>query len=142
MRQLIFFTLVFSLFSFVTIEDWKTIHVGDGIAIRSKTADCLLDNAFKQRWFLLEFKNTSGSKIKVTWDLELLDENGKCVTCNHGNGEYQYSITLEPNQTLAGECSTKCSPELRVVSKILDVKTSMSYPEFNLKNIRVIKLSN
>ncbi|MFN6037929.1 MAG: hypothetical protein ACK452_05635 [Bacteroidota bacterium] len=124
------------------LSDWKLIHSSDDLKISFKSSDCLLDNAFKQRWFLLEFKNTSASKIKVTWDLELLDENKKCVTCSQDNGEYQYSLILEPNQTLRGECASKCGPELRVVSKILDVKTSMSYPEFNLKNVKVIKLSN
>jgi hypothetical protein len=129
-----------SIFSF-TLEEWKTIYSQSGLNIKSKKADCELDNAFKQRWFLLEFSNTSSDRIKVEWNIELYDENGKCVTCEDYFNEYQRSMILEPFQTKKGECSLKCPAELRIVSKMLDVKTSMSYPEFKLGKVKVTKLA-
>jgi hypothetical protein len=141
MKRLLLFAFIPFLISSFISDDWKTIYQQNSVTIKSKKADCLLDNAFKQRWFLLEFSNTSNEKVKIEWNIELFDENNKCVTCEDYFSEYQHSIILEPKQTKTGECSLKCAPELRIVSKILDVKTSMSYPDFKLGNVKVTKLS-
>lgn len=119
------------------LNEWRTIHTSSGVRIESKTADCNLDNSFKQRWFLLKFSNSTTSKLKVEWDLELKDESGKCVTCSESATEYHYAIELNPMEIKQGECKINCAKELRIISKLLDVKTSMSYPDFELKNIKV-----
>lgn len=125
-----------SLFSFKE-NDWISISNNNQVEIKYQRSDCNLDNAFKQRWFLLNFHNSSGKKVRIDWDLELFDENQKCVTCNDSEGEYHYSLVLNSNETKVGECNLKCAPELRIVSKLLDVKASMSYPDFKLKNIKI-----
>ena len=119
------------------IDDWKLIHSSPEVIVRYKTSDCNLDNAFKQRWFLLDFRNQSTKQVKVEWDLELFDESGKCITCNRENGEYHYSLVLQPLETKTGECKLTCSNELKIVSKLLDVKTSTSYPNFKLVNLKI-----
>ena len=129
----------FLLFSF-TADDWKQIQSTGSVNIKFKQADCNLDNAFKQRWFLLSFSNSSSSSVKVEWNLQLFDENKKCVTCADSYGEYQYSLTLLPGETKEGSCTLKCAPELRVVSKLLDVETSMSYPEFKIVDVKVLPI--
>ena len=126
----------FFLFSF-TGEGWKTVYTKQNVVIKSKQADCNLDNAFKQRWFLLSFTNNSAGSIKVQWNLEQYDENKKCVTCDDGYGEHKYSLTLAPGETKEGFCSFSCPTELRVVSKILDIETSMSYPDFKITDVKV-----
>ena len=136
MKKIFFAITLIAMLSFRS-EDWRTLYSSREVTIRLKAAECLLDNAFKQRWFLLDLKNQTSNKINVQWDLELFDEKGKCVTCNVPNGEYHYSLTIDPLQSKTGECKLSCPPELRVVSKVLDAKTSMSYPEMNITNVQV-----
>lgn len=137
MKKLILLFAAVIMFSSFTGEGWKTIVTQKNIAIKYKQAECYLDNSFKQRWFLLSFENTSASKIKVEWSLQLFDESKKCVTCDDAAGEYKYSLVLDPGQTKEGECSFSCAPELRIVSKLLDVSTSTSYPDFKITDVKV-----
>ena len=118
-------------------DSWETIHSSNGVTVKFKTSDCKLENSFFQKWFLLSFKNETGSSKKIEWNLALYDRNGKCVTCDDAYGEYKYSLVLKPGQTLQGKCDFSCQPELRIVSELLDVQASMSYPKFELKNIKV-----
>jgi hypothetical protein len=137
MKKIICLLCVSVLFFSFTEDNWTQIFSDKSVSIKSKQADCTLDNAFKQRWFLLQFSNSSSEKVKVEWNLELFDENKNCVTCSDTYGEYQYSLVLAPGETLEGKCDLACAPELRIVSKLLDVKASMSYPDFKLSAVKV-----
>jgi hypothetical protein len=136
MKKIILPLIPFLLFSF-SEESWKEIYNKEGITIKFRKADCFLDNSFKQRWFLLSFTNSSSVKIKLAWNVDKFDEQNKCVTCSHENGENSYSLIIEPGETKQGECNFSTPPELKIVSELLDVKTSMSYPEFKLSDVRV-----
>ena len=118
-------------------DNWQTIKNSNGVSVKFKTSDCKLDNSFLQKWFLLSFSNESAVEKKVEWDLALYDRNGKCVTCEDPYGEYKYTLVLKPGQKLEGVCDFSCKPELRIVSELLDVQASMSYPSFELKNFKV-----
>ena len=136
MKKIVFLLSVIVSMSF-TSDNWQTIKNDNGVVVKFKTSDCKLDNSFLQKWFLLSFKNESSIEKKVEWDLALFDRNGKCVTCQDEYGEYKYSLVLKPGQILEGKCDFSCQPELRIVSELLDVQASMSYPKFELKNLKV-----
>lgn len=128
--------LLFLLSSFMS-DDRKIIYAKNGVEISYVKSDCKLDNSFSQDWFLLRVKNDTGKKIKVSWKLDLYNQDNVCINCNAQNNEDIYSIVLAPGETREGYCDFKCPAALRVVSKLKDVETKDHYPSFKLERITI-----
>jgi hypothetical protein len=79
--------------------------------------------------------NLTDSKLTVSYDKQMWYD-GKCIGCDR-SPEQQFSISLEPRQTVAGTCEDK-NKALHIVDKMLNVK-STALTKFELADIKVSK---
>jgi hypothetical protein len=129
----LFFPIIIFCCSFTADE--KVIYSSKGIQISYKKSECKLDNSFDQDWFLLKISNSTGKNVKVSYKVNLYNQNNECVNCS--SQEDTYSIEIKAGQSLEGFCDFKCPRALRIVSKLNDVATKDHYPSFKLENITI-----
>jgi hypothetical protein len=141
--------LVFSMLAFVVLcaftaandqpTQWTLLNQQNGVQVNYKFSDCDLEQGFKQQWVLFQLKNSTSEIKVVEYDLQV-SFNGKCTTCD-GSEEHHRKLRLQPGETLEGKCSLSSDPELRVVSKLLDIPNPSKSELTNIliANLKVYK---
>ncbi len=99
-------------------NSWTAYFNNEQISIDYKLEDCQQSIGYDQEKLLLRIQNTSETPITISWH-SILEYNGECKTCDYPE-EYGYSITLEPNETLEGDCSLEYRHELTYFVKFID----------------------
>ncbi|MDP2385663.1 MAG: hypothetical protein Q8M29_04785 [Bacteroidota bacterium] len=134
----VFLFIFMSFFSF-SQSGWKLVHDENGIKVSTKEADCNVDGAHLQKWFLIKVENQMADFKLIEWDLNLFDQNNKCLSCN-GSEEYHVKFKMAGNETLEGKCSKNAQPELRIIERFLDIKTVSEIMDVKLVNIKASAL--
>lgn len=101
-----------------TAKSWKSYFVSEQISIDYKFEDCSQSIGYNQEKLLLRITNTSETAITISWHT-ILEYNGECKTCDYPD-EYGYSVTIQPNETIEGDCSLEYRHELTYFSKFVD----------------------
>lgn len=115
------------------------VHEEKGIKVSTKEADCNVDGAHLQKWLLIKVENQTIESKLIEWDLNLFDQNNKCLTCN-GAAEHHIKFKIAANETLQGKCSADGQQELRVIERFLDIKTVSEIMDVKLVNIKAAAL--
>ena len=85
-------------------EDWTLYEDHDQLAslrIEYRFTDCTEQGGYSIRYVQLRVTNQTGETLDVDWDRELYF-NEECVGC--GSSENESHFTLEPQETIEGEC--------------------------------------
>lgn len=118
-------------------ERWQNHYRSSEVEINYSHADCHDNvNNVHKRLVVLQFVNLTGNKMSVSYDKQMY-YGDKCTGCDR-SPEHQFTVTLEPNQTVTGSCEDKKNKALYIVEKMLDVKGS-SLTKFELAGIKVSK---
>ncbi len=118
------------------LDSWEVYTVFQDVTISYKVVDCDFNQGFDQQLVLLKYVNNSNQKVILDFNTELY-YNGVCKTCNMN--EYRFSVSLNANETIEGECAYGQGGELQFFSKSIDKKVQLSeeltdfeLTEFNL----------
>ncbi len=113
----------------------KSYFSNDKIEILQNVADCHDDeNGIHKQFVFFTLKNKTNEAIRVSYKKQLW-YNGTCTTCNSDSKEQQFSIVLNPNETIQGTCD-KNNKALSVFSKMLNMKKS-ELTRFELTDIKI-----
>ena len=129
MKKLLILLLTVSSFSsFSQDVNWKNYSEKDGVIINKGMIDCNGNE-------LLTFKitNTNNQKVVISWYEEVWVD-GICKQ-DGKSSEYFRTLTLNPNEIVAGSCSFKES--FYIGSKVKRGNRVMTLTAFSLNNISV-----
>ena len=129
MKKLLILLLTVSSFSsFSQDVNWKNYSEKDGVIINKGMIDCNGNE-------LLTFKitNTNNQKAVISWHEEVWVD-GICKQ-DGKSSEYFRTLTLNPNEIVAGSCSFKES--FYIGSKVKRGNRVMTLTAFSLNNISV-----
>ena len=87
-------------------KTWAEYQTFEGVKIEYKFTKCTPDNGREQILVLFRYTNTSQDKVELTWKSEKW-RNNICVNCNSTSPEHNRSLTLEPNEIVEADGSTK-----------------------------------
>ena len=83
---------------------WINYDTVDGIKIDYKFETCSRNN--NERWLVLRFTNLSLETKSITWNPIWYRDND-CVNCRNVEGrEFNFTLTLDPKETVSGESCT------------------------------------
>ncbi len=113
-------------------EDWKTYFKNNEVEVLYRYTDCHDEaNGLHQQKILLKFVNLQNKKVEVFYTKELTFSN----TTNAAPDARVFSVQLEPNATVEGDCSTR-NNALYIFSKQLNF-SSTQLSKFGLKDFSV-----
>jgi hypothetical protein len=100
------------------IRDWTTLRTEDVFSVEFKYADCDPPIGYKKEIVQLKFTNKSDQKIELKWHV-FKYFNNVCSSCDYPE-EYTYSLILEPNKSISGDCAMECDPALIIFSRFIE----------------------
>lgn len=119
------------------VNSWQTYKSLPEADIFFKLEQCHDNvNGIHREYVLLKFVNKTNNRIKLSWNMERYEAD-VCTTCN--KDEYKYSLELDPNQSVEGECATH-DKKLSVFVKHLDLPNAKPYSKFELGSLTVTTL--
>lgn len=119
------------------VSGWQTYKTLPQVDIMYKMEQCHDEvNGMHREYAILKFVNKTNNKLKLTWNLERY-EGTSCSTC--GKDEYNYSLELNPNETIEGNCVTQ-DRLTTVFVKHLDLPNHTTFTKFELGNLTVTQL--
>ena len=129
MRKLLILLLtIFCFTSFSQDVNWENYSEKDGVIINKGMIDC---NGNELLTF--EITNTNNQKVVISWYEEVWVD-GVCKQ-DGKSSEYFRTLTLNPNESIAGSCSFQES--FYIGSKIKRGSRVMTLTSFSLNNISV-----
>ena len=129
MRKLLILLLtVFSSSSYAQDVNWENYSEKDGVIINKGMIDC---NGNELLTF--EITNTNNQKVVISWYEEVWFD-GFCKQDGQSS-EFLKTLTLNPNEKVAGSCSFQES--FYIGSKIKRGSRVMTLTSFSLNNISV-----
>lgn len=112
--------------------NWQTYKTTPEVDVLYRTEQCHDEaNGIHRENILLKFVNKTDKKVTVSWQLESYYNNA-CATC--GKDEYKFTLTLEPNAAVEGNCSS-VGHDLRIFVKHLDLPNHKNFTKFELGNL-------
>ncbi|MCH2235232.1 MAG: hypothetical protein MK078_13360 [Crocinitomicaceae bacterium] len=120
---------------FATAQQWSDYATVDGVKIYQTEVECRDSQLPPQLAVLLKVENTTSQTIKIEWDLKIWYndvEHKKDIA----DGENHYTITLEPNQSIEGDCGTP-NGALYIYKDFLIYEAKQKLTHFELSNITV-----
>ena len=115
-------------------SSWTVLKKVDGILVEYQYTKCKRTNRTRAKEIvILRISNTTNETRTATWSMEAY-RDGKCNTCNK-NGEYDFIMTLQPNSSTVGNCTTEVDPRLKIFSKFL--KSAYQRKEDNLTSFKL-----
>lgn len=86
-------------------QNWTPFMSVEGLEVSINKADCPIEHTKHIfTYAFLRFKNTSGKKITVNYQVTQVYTDGSCAGCD-ATPESQFKVEIEPGQTLEGDCS-------------------------------------
>lgn len=131
-----------ALSSFGQTSEWVEYTTVSGVTIEYKNAECNSGNFENQNLVLLRFTNSNSNAVTVDWFTEI-HRNNTCRNCGAANNpENIHTISLEANETIAGDCGDETMIKNRYVfDHFIELVPGMSdtkLTQFELKNIHVV----
>jgi len=117
-------------------DAWQNRYRSADLEINYLSTQCHdeVNNVHKQI-IVLQFVNLTDNQLTVNYDKQMWFD-GKCTGCDR-SPEHQFTIKLEPRQTIAGSCENR-NKALHVVAKMLNVKSTV-LTKFEIADIKVSK---
>jgi hypothetical protein len=113
----------------VRTDVWQEYQTFEGIKIEYRFQDCDSEGvgSFRnQTLVFFRFTNTTNENLTLSWQVETY-RNNVCENCARiGNGEHSFSVKLEPNQVIEGDCSSFDQREMYVFSNFINQINGMS----------------
>jgi hypothetical protein len=136
MKRLLILGAIVSAFVSVKAQSWTNYHSSREVEINYQKAECHdIANGVHKQVMLLQFVNLTNKKLSVSFNKQMW-YNGKCTGCDNPP-EQHFTITLNPQQTLAGSCADKRDKSLYVVNKMLNRTSTSALTKFELSNIQI-----
>ena len=127
------------LFSFSSVNQWKTYKSINGVNIYYKTANCNTEyNKVESEYYVFKYKNTNNYSVRLSWKLNVW-VNDLCRSCNLPSpNEYELSLDIKAGQTLEYNCNDNSKAfKLFKTSKAVKTKDNI---RFEFTQIMVSKL--
>ena len=119
-------------------KTWTKHLTYEGVQIEYKYAPCSSDKVKNQVLVLFKFINTTSDKVVLSWNEERW-VNDICTNCNNiSSQENTQTITLNPQEILEGDCSTKEFKERYIFSNFIKLSPGMSkkrLTDFKFRNL-------
>ena len=118
-------------------KTWTEYKSFEGVKIEYKFTECTPDNGRAQTLVLFRYSNTTQEKVELTWKTETW-RNNICTNCNSSSTEYNKSLTLEPNQVIEADGSTKRIKSNYIFgnfSKFVPGMTKQQLTDFKFQNL-------
>lgn len=131
--------LLFFTCNFVSAQyNDSIIQVEDGITVKASDVECDMSMGLDEDRVLLTFANDNDYAVTVTWSTHMWYD-GDCLTCNDQSGEYQFTLSLEPYESISGTCALGESKKLQLFLRFNDVNTDIDteLTKFELANFTV-----
>tara|TARA_B100000809_G_C15128984_1_gene527552 strand:- start:3037 stop:3486 length:450 start_codon:yes stop_codon:yes gene_type:complete len=121
-------------------KNWTAFLKYEGVDVEYKYAPCNTNKVNNQILVLFRFINASSDKVTLSWGEERW-VNNICSNCNSvASQEKTKRITLEPYQTIEGDCSSKEFKERYIFSQFIELVPGMSkssLTDFKFRNISI-----
>lgn len=137
--RLIILLLLFFTGNFVSAQyNDSIIKVKDGITVTASDVECTMKRGFDLDRVLLTVKNENNHPVTISWSTKMW-YNNKCLTCNDSAGEYDFTLTLDANESKSGTCSIDESKKLQLFLRFNDENTEIDseLTKFKLDNFTV-----
>ncbi|MEX1191362.1 MAG: hypothetical protein WEA99_05260 [Brumimicrobium sp.] len=137
--RIILLLLSFFISEFISAQyNDSIIQVENGVTVTASNAECSMKNGFDEDRILLTFKNENNTQVTITWSAKMWYDN-QCLTCNDQSGEYDFTLTLEANETISGTCAQGEGKKLQLFHRFNDENTDIDteLTKFKLDNFTV-----
>ena len=117
------------------VSDWTEYYSNDQFDISYKFVSCEHNIGYNSEYVFLKIENKTSSEINLVWNMDLY-YNGECLSC--GYEEYKYSIKINPNSIVEGQCEHGTEYTLKLYSKFVEegVKNKKVLTAFQLSNLK------
>ena len=118
------------------VPNMNQIYTDELVQISSQKVDCVdASKGTAKQYVVLTVWNKQEIPINVSFKKETWFDN-KCSNCNSESPEYRVNLNLDANSAVRGSCATD-NRELRIFSKMLELKNVRELTHYELKNIEV-----
>lgn len=132
-KSLAFISLFAGLSAFSQVElkrsaEWALFYEDDKISFYSVTTDCIRpQDGIYAEYVMLRAVNKTSSPVEVIFFTDTYFDGG-CTNCDHSIYDRKRTITLQPGESLEGNCEPGLNLGLEVFSKWLKMenKTELS----------------
>jgi len=116
---------------------WLIYLQNSEFKIEYKYTNCDPSRGFDFEGVIFKITNLSSNKIALSWH-KLLYYAGSCRTCDYPE-EYSFTISIEPNSSIEGNCNPDSGYNLKLFSKFIDQAYSQGdqLTSFKLGNLSI-----
>lgn len=120
-----------------SVRNWQSYKTENSVSIDYRFADCDAPIGYDKEVVQLKMTNNSSEKVEVTYHIYLY-YNGVCKTCDYPQ-EYVYTVTLDPNQSLEGNCGLEYDSRITYFSRFIDAgyKGNQQLTDFELHGLTI-----
>lgn len=120
-------------------SEWQEYATLEDVRIEYKRKQCTPGTEREQNLILFRYTNLSNDTKTVSWIVKIW-RNDYCVNCNAiTNSEYAHSITLQPNEVLEADGSTKTDKRVYIFDNFIKLVPGMQ--EQRLTNFELMDLN-
>lgn len=120
-------------------EEWQEYATVENVRIEYKRKKCTPGTEREQNLILFRYTNLSNDVKTISWIVKIW-RNDYCVNCGAiTNPEYAHSITLQPNEVLEADGSTKTDKRIYIFDNFIKLVPGMQ--EQRLTNFELMDLN-
>ena len=120
-------------------EEWQEYATVDNVLIEFKRKKCIPGTEREQNLILFRYTNLSNDVKTVSWIVKIW-RNDFCVNCSAiTNPEYAHSITLQPNEIVEADGSSKTDKSIYIFDNFIKLIPGMQ--EQRLTNFELMDLN-
>jgi hypothetical protein len=116
-------------------KDWTLYKSIQGVNISYQETNCTTDSAPAQIAYIIKVENTTGQSLSVSWDLAVW-YNYERLSHDISDGENHYTLDLNPNQTLIGDCTAPFGA-LYIFKDFITYVSPTKLTKFEFENLQV-----
>jgi hypothetical protein len=116
-------------------KDWTLYKSIQGVNISYLETSCSTENAPAQIAYIIKIENTTEQSLSVSWDLAVW-YNYERLSHDISDGENHYTLGLNPNQTLLGDCATPFGA-LYIFKDFITYVSPTKLTKFEFENLQV-----
>jgi len=117
-------------------QDWKQYKELNGVLIYYKYLEYNSEkDGLHQEFLLLKIVNTTSTKLKIQWDIELWYDD-KCTTCGKNfYDENHKEFVMDEGENFEGSLKEDSNWNLKIFSKFLNYENMPQLTKFELTNL-------
>ena len=141
-KRLLILTGLFTTLSGIAQEvkrtaDYSTFLKNDKIEFSAKWINCERpEDGLYAEYVLMKVQNLSTETLVISWYNDIY-RNETCTNCDHDLPDRKRTLTLEPGQTLEGDCIPGPNNGLRVFSKWLRMENKKPLSGLTVSEVKV-----